>query len=130
MPNPATSHHGNLAPVAEVRTYRLKPGRRDEFVELFARQAGPAQRDLGIPVIGPLLDTGDPDVVVWLRAFPSEPDREPLKESFYGGPVWKEELEDLIMPMLDGYSAVVCEIPPAFLDGPLRPRDRQSQDGR
>jgi hypothetical protein len=113
-----------------VRTYRLKPGRRDEFVELFVRRAGPPQRDLGIRVIGPLLDTRDPDVVVWLRAFPSEPDREPLKASFYGGPVWKEELEELIMPMLDDYSAVVCEIPTAFLDGPLRPPDRQARDGQ
>jgi hypothetical protein len=34
------------------------------------------------------------------------------------------------MPMLDDYSAVVCEIPPAFLDGPPRPRDRQARDGQ
>lgn len=106
-----------------MRTYRTKPGRRADFVELFQHRAGPAQRDLGIPVIGPLLDTQDPDVVVWLRSFPSEQKRGPIKASFYDGPVWKDELEVLAMPLLAEYSAVVCEIPPAFLDGPLQPRD-------
>jgi NIPSNAP len=120
MENPATSLKGSPAPVVEVRTYRIKPGRRAEFVELFQNRAGPAQRDLGIPVIGPLLDTQDPDVVVWLRAFPSERERAPIKASFYDGPLWKDELEGLVMPMLAEYSAVVCEVPPAFLDGPLR----------
>lgn len=123
MVNSAASPHGSPVPVVEVRTYRLAPGRRAEFVELFQHKAGPAQRDLGIRVIGPLLDTQDPDVVIWLRAFPSEHERDPLKASFYDGPTWKDELEALVMPLLAEYSAVVCEIPPGFLDGPLRPRD-------
>jgi hypothetical protein len=123
MVNPDMSLHGSPAPVVEVRTYRVKPGCRAEFVELFQHRAGPAQRDLGIPVIGPLLDTHDPDVVVWLRAFPSEQERGPIKASFYDGPLWKDELEGLVMPLLAEYSAVVCEIPPVFLDAPLRSQD-------
>jgi Protein of unknown function (DUF664) len=113
--------------VAEVRTYRTKRGRRAEFVELFQHRAGPAQRALGIPVIGPLLDTDDPDVLVWLRAFPSERERGPIKASFYDGPMWTEELEGLVMPLLAEYSAVVCEIPAVFLDGPLRPQASQPE---
>jgi hypothetical protein len=107
-------------PVVEVRTYRTKPGRRAEFVELFQTRAGPAQLDYGMTVLGPLLDTEDPDVLIWLRAFPSAEQREPIKDAFYEGRLWKEELEHLALPLLADYSSIVCEMPRAFLDGPLR----------
>jgi hypothetical protein len=34
--------------IVEVRSYRIKPGRRAEFVQLFETRAVPAQRKLGI----------------------------------------------------------------------------------
>jgi len=37
--------------------------------------------------------------------------------------LWKDDLEARAMPLLAEYSAVVCEIPPVFLDGPLRSHD-------
>jgi hypothetical protein len=117
-PEPTASPAPN--PVVEVRTYRTKPGRRAEFVKLFQTRGGPAQLDFGMTVLGPLLDTEDPDVLIWLRAFPSANQRQPIKDAFYEGQLWKEELEHLAMPLLAGYSAVVCEMPRAFLDGPLR----------
>jgi NIPSNAP len=107
-------------PVVEVRTYRTKPGRRAEFVELFQTRSGPAQLDYGMTVLGPLLDEDDPDVLIWLRAFPSAQQRQPIKDAFYEGQLWKDELEHLALPMLAEYSAVVCEMPEVFLDGPLR----------
>jgi hypothetical protein len=119
-PEPTTSRAPN--PVVEVRTYRTKPGRRAEFVELFQTRTGPAQQDYGMTVLGPLLDTEDPDVLVWLRAFPSAEQRQPIKDAFYEGLLWKEQLEHLALPLLADYSAVVCEMPQDFLDGPLRPQ--------
>ena len=107
-------------PVVEVRTYRTKPGQRAEFVKLFQTSTGPAQLDYGMTVLGLLLDTEDPDVVVWLRAFPSAEQRQPIKDAFYEGQLWKEELEQLALPLLAETSAVVCEMPQDFLDGPLR----------
>jgi hypothetical protein len=117
-PEPTASRASN--PVVEVRTYRTKPGRRAEFVELFQTRTGPAQLDHGMTVLGPLLDTEDPNVVVWLRAFPSAEQRQPIKDAFYEGHSWKEQLEHLALPLLAEYSAVVCEMPQNFLDGPLR----------
>jgi hypothetical protein len=117
-PEPAASRVSN--PVVEVRTYRTKPGRRAEFVKLFQTRGGPAQLDYGMTVIGPLLDKEDPDVMVWLRAFPSAEQRQPIKNAFYEGQLWKEQLEHLALPLLAEYSAVVCDMPEDFLDGPLR----------
>ena len=34
-----------------------------------------------------------------------------MKEKFYQGKLWKEKLENLLMPMLEKYEAVVVEDP-------------------
>jgi hypothetical protein len=122
MTEPKPSALPASSPVVEVRTYRTKPGQRAEFVKLFQTRTGPAQLDYGMTVLGPLLDTEDPDVVVWLRAFPSAEQRQPIKDAFYAGQPWKEELEHLALPLLAETSAVVCELPQDSLDGPLRSR--------
>jgi NIPSNAP protein len=105
--------------IVEVRTYRTKPGCRAEFVRLFEERTGPSQTSLGMTLIGPLLDVEDPDVVIWLRGFPSMEERERMKEAFYEGAAWKTELEGLVMPLLQSYSAVACQASPRMFDGPL-----------
>ena len=50
-----------------------------------------------------------PDTFVWLRAFPDAASRDPMKEAFYGGRPWVEELEALMMPLIAEYGAVVVE---------------------
>lgn len=107
------------ASVVEVRFYRIKPGRRDEFVEIFADRGRPAQEAYGIKVLGPLLDLENPNVVVWIRSFPSDEDREQMKRDFYEGPEWISDLEELLMPMLDEFSVVVAEAVPGALEGTL-----------
>lgn len=98
--------------IVEVRSYRIKPGRRDEFVRFFETQAVPAQRTYGMAVLGPLLDVENPNKFVWLRTFPSLQERDALKESFYGGELWKNEMEAVAMPMLDSYDVILCETSP------------------
>ncbi len=105
--------------IVEVRNYRTKPGCRAEFVRLFEERTGPSQISLGMKLIGPLLDLEDPDMVVWLRSFPSLEERDRMKEAFYEGPPWKGELEGLVMPLLETYLVVVCQASPRMFDGPL-----------
>ena len=50
-----------------------------------------------------------PETVVWLRAFPEEASRDELKRAFYEGPEWTGELEELLMPLLEEYAAVLVE---------------------
>jgi haloalkane dehalogenase len=95
--------------VIEVRTYRAKPGKRAELLAIVRQQAFPLQRRLGMKLIGPLPATEDEVTFVWLRAFPGEASREPLKAAFYGGPDWTDDLEAKVMPLLDHYGAVVVD---------------------
>jgi hypothetical protein len=109
--------------IVEVRSYRIKPGRRAEFIEFFETKAIPAQRAHGMYVLGPLLDVENPNKFVFLRSFPSLEDRDRLKEDFYEGPVWKNELESIAMPMLDSYDVTLCEASPGCvfeLEGVIR----------
>ena len=98
--------------IVEVRSYRIKPGRRDEFVHLFETRAVPALRSYGMKVMGPFLDVENPNKFVWLRSFPSLEERERLKNAFYEGDLWKNELEAIAMPMLDSYDVILCETSP------------------
>jgi hypothetical protein len=45
----------------------------------------------------------------FMRGFPDLPSREPMKAQFYEGPLWKGELEKVLMPMLEKYEVVVVE---------------------
>lgn len=98
--------------IVEVRNYKIKPGLREEFIKLFESRAVPVQQSVGIQVFGPLLDLEDPDTFVFLRAFPSLPERDRMKDLFYEGPIWKNELEAKAMPMIESYSSVLTETSP------------------
>jgi len=98
--------------IGEVRSYRIKPGRRDEFIKLFESRAIPAQREYGMKIVGPMLDVENPNKFVFLRSFPSLAERDRIKDAFYGGELWKNELEKLAMPLLDSYDVILCETSP------------------
>ena len=55
--------------IVEVRSYRIKPGKREEFIKLFETRAVPAQRSYGMQVTGPFLDVENPNKFVFLRSF-------------------------------------------------------------
>lgn len=98
-----------MSAVIEVRTYRAKPGMRAQLLEVLESRAFPVQRELGMKLLGPFPSRQDDVGFVWLRAFPDEASREPLKASFYEGPAWLDGLEAVVMPMLDDHSAVVVD---------------------
>ena len=99
-----------------MRSYRIKPGRREEFIQLFETRAVPALRAHGMKRLGPLLDLENPNKFIWLRSFPSLDERERMKDAFYEGELWKNEVEAIAMPMIDSYDVVLCETSPGFTD--------------
>ena len=97
--------------IVEMRTMRVKPGRRADFLEIFQTRSMPAQAALGIKMLRPFLSVEDPDVFFFVRGFPDMASRDTMKEQFYEGPVWKGELEALLLPLLDSYDVVVIDDP-------------------
>ncbi|THA76268.1 NIPSNAP family protein [Streptomyces sp. A0592] len=72
----------------ELRQYTLRPGRRDDLVELFDRELVEPQEEAGMAVLGQFRDLDAPDRFVWLRGFPDMASRHDALTAFYGGPVW------------------------------------------
>lgn len=97
--------------VVEMRTYRIKSGRRQEFLDIFRSKSIPEHRRLGMQISNPLLSIEDPDVFFFMRGFPDAASRERLRAAFYEGQLWKAELEATLMPMIEKYEVVVVDDP-------------------
>jgi hypothetical protein len=95
--------------IIEMRTYKLKPGRRAEFLEIFRTRSMPAHAEIGMKILGPWLAIDDPDIFFFMRGFPDLASREPMKAKFYEGKLWKQELESVLMPLIDRYEVVLVD---------------------
>jgi NIPSNAP len=95
--------------IIEMRTYRARPGRRDEFLRIFRSRMIPAQVEGGMKILGPFLSIDDPDTFFFLRGFPSRRSHEPMKAKFHDGELWRNELKPVLLPMLDNVNVVVVE---------------------
>jgi quinol monooxygenase YgiN len=89
------------SPIVELRQYRLRPGRRDELIDLFDRELVETQEEVGMKVIGQFRDLDKPDKFVWLRGFPDMQARAQSLAAFYGGPVWRAHREAANATMID-----------------------------
>jgi NIPSNAP len=97
--------------IIEMRTYKLKPGKRSEFLNIFKTKSMPAHAAIGMKILGPFLSVEDPDTFFFMRGFPDLASREPMKAQFYEGELWKRELEEILMPMLEKYDVVLVDDP-------------------
>jgi hypothetical protein len=95
--------------IIEMRTYKTKSGCRAEFLKIFRGKSVPAHEEIGMKILGPFLSVEDPDVFFFMRGFPDLASREPMKAKFYEGNLWKSELENVLMPMLEKYDVVLVE---------------------
>jgi hypothetical protein len=97
--------------IVEMRTYKTKPGKRAQFLETFRTKSIPAHAAIGMKILGPFLSLEDPDTFFFMRGFPDLASREPMKAKFYEGELWKSELENILMPMLEKYEVTLVDDP-------------------
>lgn len=92
-----------------MRTYKIKPGMRKQFLEIFRSKSMPAHAEIGMKILGPFLSVEDENTFFFMRGFPDLESREPMKAKFYEGELWKRELESVLMPMIEKYDVVLVE---------------------
>jgi hypothetical protein len=97
--------------IVEMRTYKTKPGKRPQFLEVFRTKSMPAHAEIGMKILGPFLSIDDPDTFFFMRGFPDLASRDPMKARFYEGKLWKSELEDILMPMLERFEVALVDDP-------------------
>lgn len=98
--------------ILEIRTYRLRPGTRDEFV---AAMQGclPLLADAGITVVGcgpSLADEDGVEEAYLIRAFPSLAERDRLEEAFYSSAAWRDGPREAIVSRIEQYHTVVLDV--------------------
>jgi hypothetical protein len=87
--------------VFELRQYALKPGRRDDLIDLFDREFVEGQEREGMCILGTFRDLERDDRFVWIRGFRDMEERAHALTSFYSGPVWRAHSAEANDTMVD-----------------------------
>jgi hypothetical protein len=95
--------------IVELRRYRLRPGRREELIELFDREFVESQEALGMRILGQFRDLDRPDDFVWLRGFDGMASRPGALAAFYGGPVWAKHRDAANATMIDSDDVLLLQ---------------------
>ena len=86
--------------IFELRIYHIKPGHRDQWVDLMERTIIPFQITMGMTIIGSFISRDDPDHYIWIRRFKNEEERLNLYDAVYGSDTWKKEIRPAMGDML------------------------------
>ena len=98
--------------ILEIRTYRLVPGMRDEFVRLMRDVSVPMLEKHGIVVVGhgaSLVDEDGREEAYLIRAFPSLDAHAEQEERFYGSDEWRDGPREAILACIVDYHSIVLE---------------------
>ncbi|MFC4853209.1 NIPSNAP family protein [Actinophytocola glycyrrhizae] len=113
-----------MADVLELRQYTLRPGRRDDLIDLFDREFVETQEAVGAQVLGQFRDLDDENRFVWLRGFADMPARGKALAEFYGGPVWAAHRDSANDTMIDSDDVLLlCPVTDFTLSGRTRGGD-------
>lgn len=110
--------------ILEIRTFRLKPGRRGDFLDLTRLRSAPLLATYGIDVVDvgpPLVDEEPWEEAYVMRAFASLAERERLEAAFYGGDDWRLDLRESVMSCVESYHTVVIEVADEVVGALTRP---------
>jgi len=98
-------------PVLDIRTYRIAPGKREEFDRLFREHSLRLLERQGIRVVAAGPSLVDEDGYTLVRSFDSLEQRSEQLESFYGSAEWLENYDEPVTAMIEAYQVVVVPAP-------------------
>ncbi len=98
--------------ILAIRTFRLRPGTREEFLRLTRDMSLPMLEEHGIRVVdwGPsLIDQDAAEEAYVMRAFPSLEAHRQQDEAFYGSAEWRNGPREEILSLVESYHTIVIE---------------------
>jgi len=90
----------------ELRQYKVRPGKMQEWLKVMEEEIIPFQVAKGMVITGSFRGEADESVYVWLRRFESEA----LYKAVYESDHWKKEIAPRIPDLLDREKMVVTRI--------------------
>ncbi|HZT89981.1 MAG TPA: NIPSNAP family protein [Stellaceae bacterium] len=96
----------------ELRQYKVRPGKMDEWVRIMEQEIIPFQVSKGMVICGSFRGETDDSVYIWLRRFESEAQREALYKEVYESEFWKTTIAPRVGDYLDRAAMVITRIVP------------------
>jgi len=94
----------------EIRQYKIKPGKMDEWVELMHTEILPFQVSKGMVVNASYRGEEDDSVYFWIRRFESEAQREELYAAVYQSDTWKNSIAAKVGELMDREAMIVHRV--------------------
>ena len=94
----------------ELRQYRMRPGKKEEWVKMMEEEIIPFQTQHGMVIIGSWVGEQEEDLYVWMRRFDSEEERVRLYAAVYQSDHWKNELAPRVGNLIDREKIVVTRL--------------------
>jgi len=101
----------------EIRSYNLKPGRRDEFHRLFLEAVMPLLQRWNVDVVAYGSSPHDETSYYLIRRFDSLTHRDESEEAFYGSDEWRKGPREAILDCIENYTEIVLELDDATIQG-------------
>ena len=101
----------------EIRSYNLKDGTRDEFHQLFLKEALPMLKRWKIDVVAYGPSPHDQASYYLIRRYNSLAQREQSEEAFYGSDEWRQGPRQAILSLIENYTEIVLELDEVTLQG-------------
>ena len=101
----------------EIRSILLKPGKRQEFHQLYLAEALPLLKRWNFDVVahGPSLH--DEDSYYVIRRYDSLAQREEMEDTYYGSDDWRQGPRERMLALMENYTDIVFELDVATLQG-------------
>jgi len=94
----------------ELRQYKVRPGKMDEWLRVMEEQIIPFQVSKGMVICGSYRGETDDSCYVWIRRFESEAQREELYKAVYESDWWKTNIAPVTPTLLDRSQMVIQRI--------------------
>ena len=100
----------------EIRSYNLKPGRREEFHRLVLEKSMPLLKRWKVDVVdfGPSMH--DENSYYLIRAYQSLADRQASQDAFYGSDEWRQGPREAIISLIESDTSIVIEMEAAVVE--------------
>lgn len=96
----------------ELRQYKIREGRRDDWVRFMEEVIIPFQVSKGMVILGSFTAEQDPDKYVWLRRFDSEEERVRLYADVYQSDHWRTNIAPRVTEMMIREEMVITRLNP------------------
>jgi hypothetical protein len=106
------NRRGNAMAFYELRQYKVRPGKMNEWVKIMEEEIIPFQVSKGMVICGSFRGETDESHYVWIRRFDSEAQREALYKAVYETDYWKTKMAPRIPDYLDREKNLITRIVP------------------